>query len=106
MNRPALRALLVCAAVVAATACAPESGEVIDRDYDEAYTWIDQQCTTTLQPNGQSIRTCVPVTRYVDESFSLRLDNGQDTGWRRVPEREYDRCHVGDQYPACAAAGR
>lgn len=99
------RLAAVAVLAVAVAGCAPDSGQVVDRDYDEAYTWVDQQCTTIIQANGTSQQVCVPITRHENESFNLRLDNGEDAGWRSVPEGEYDRCHVGDQYPACASGG-
>ncbi|WP_160051179.1 hypothetical protein [Nocardiopsis sp. FR26] len=100
------RRLAAAAVVVLATVgCAPEAGEVVGRDYDEAYTYITEQCSYTTLPNGQSTRSCVPVTRYADESYRLRLDDGEAAGWRSVPAGEYDRCHVGDHYPDCARDG-
>lgn len=105
MNR-----LLVAGAVVLAgvllVGCAPEAGDVVDREYSAPYSWVDQQCATVTQPNGgASQQVCTPITRYEDESFNLRLDDGEDAGWRAVPAGEYDRCHEGDHYPTCAREG-
>ncbi|MFE6305010.1 hypothetical protein [Nocardiopsis sp. NPDC057823] len=107
MIRRGRQALLAAAALaaLAAAGCAPEAGQVTDRRYTPAHSWVDQQCTTILQPSGQSVRTCTPVTRYEPDRYALRLEAGDDAGWRRVPEDEYDRCHTGDQYPACAREG-
>ncbi|MEE2040131.1 hypothetical protein Q8791_23210 [Nocardiopsis sp. CT-R113] len=99
-RKTAAGAVLVVAAVAG---CAPESGEVVGRDYTAPYTWVEQQCTTVTQPNGGSAaQVCTPVTRYEDESYSLRLDDGESAGWREVSEHDHAVCHVGDLYPACA----
>ncbi|WP_160051061.1 hypothetical protein [Nocardiopsis sp. FR26] len=103
--RAASGVVIVGAAVIAFAAlaggCAPETGEVTDRDYSPAWTSTTTSCSTT----GQT-RTCTPHTSYHPESYTLRLDDGQDAGWREVAPSEYERCHVGDHYPACARGDR
>jgi hypothetical protein len=81
-------------------ACAPESGEVVDRDYSPAWFTTSTSCTTS-----GNVRVCTPITTHYPESWSLRLDDGENRGWREVDPDEYGACHIGDHYPDCAGGG-
>jgi hypothetical protein len=92
---------VVAAGVLAVVGCAPESGEVVGRDYSPAWMSTTTQCTTSGR-----VQVCSPQVIHYPESWNLRLDDGQDTGWVSVTDDEYDRCHVGDHYPDCAQGVR
>jgi hypothetical protein len=51
------------------------------------------------------VRVCTPITTHYPESWSLRLDDGENRGWREVDPDEYGACHIGDHYPDCAGGG-
>lgn len=71
------------------TACAPESGQVVDSAYRPA--WVQVLGT------GKTI-VIIPHP----ESWELKLDDGKDRGWRIVDSQAYHLCSVGTHYPECA----
>lgn len=101
------------------SACGVDSGEIIDKDFQEAYTSQEQrdvtryQCDTvytTVYTNGtprqQSSQHCynrVIGTRTVDVrhdaeyTFTLRNEEG-DEGTVNVSGRTYDSYDIGDFY--------
>lgn len=82
---------------LALTACAPESGEVVERDYDKAWTETKQICTARSPQGACTIN--VPVTTTHPERCELKLKDGDDIGWVQVPCGEYTNYKVGDWYP-------
>lgn len=75
------------------TACAPESGQVVDSAYRPA--WVQVLGT------GKTV-VIIPHP----ESWELELDNGKDHGWRTVDIQAYHLCSVGKHYPECAEVNR
>ncbi|WP_457066843.1 hypothetical protein [Mycobacteroides abscessus] len=71
------------------TACAPESGQVVDSAYRPEWVQVIPSGKTTI---------IVPHP----ESWELELDNGKDRGWRIVDIQTYHLCSVGKHYPECA----
>lgn len=80
------------------TACAPESGEVVERDYDKAWTETKYICTARSPQGACTIN--VPTTTTHPERCGLKLKDGDDIGWVQVPCAEYPNYKVGDWYPA------
>lgn len=115
------RALLLLSLLVL-TACAPEQGDVVDKDYDPERTWYSTEpvyttetysCpkTKTTTSNGKSttstyMSTCTrqrqtgthQVQHYSPERYRLKIQDGDDVGWIEVPERTYDKAKIGDYY--------
>lgn len=90
-------AAMVAASALLLTACsAISSGTITEKTYHEAYSYITMQCTA-YNTNGTCMVT-VPITQYVDESFSFSIIDGKDTGWVYVTETEYHAYEVGDWY--------
>lgn len=100
------------ALVAALTACAPESGVVTAKVYDDPDTWTtmepihSQQCTSRYdslsKTTRQSCRTTTigyyPLTHYDPAHWHLRLDDGQDSGWVDVDETTFHAVPVGVTY--------
>lgn len=77
---------------------APESGRVVGKNFDPAHS--TPSTTTNCVGTGTERRCYSSVSQqYHGNSWRLKLDNGQDSGWREVTPEEYDRYQVGDQYP-------
>lgn len=91
MNIRAIGLSATLAAVL--TACAPESGQVVDSAYRPA--WIQVLGT------GKTV-VIIPHP----ESWELKLDDGQDRGWRTVDSQTYHLCSVGAHYPECAGVNQ
>lgn len=88
----ALYALLVAMLAVlilsVLTGCV-KKGVVVDKDYDPAYT------TYMVQTIGKST-TMQPI--FHGESWRLKLEDGDETGWVSVDETTYHEYEVGDYY--------
>lgn len=70
-----------------------KSGTIIQKDYDPPY-----QSTYTLCSMYDSKGSCsvwVPMTDHHPERFNLKLQEGEDTGWRSVSKATYDSYEVG-----------
>lgn len=50
---------------------------------------------------GQALY-CYQAYHEWPETWSLKLDDGDQAGWRTVTESEYTACPPGDRYPDCA----
>lgn len=88
--RTAVAAVLAAATALAlCAACTPRTGTVTGRDYG----------------TGQA-RYCYQAYREWPETWSLKVDDGERTGWRTVSESEYAACLPGDRYPDCARSQR
>lgn len=85
--RTAVAALIV-AATLGLCGCV-ERGTVVDKQHQAAFT------TTTVVLAGKSI---VPVTTYYPESWSIKVEDGGETGWVSVDETTYHEYDVGDYY--------
>lgn len=66
----------------------PDSGKIIDKDHDSAYT--------TMICTGHPVH-CTP--QYHPEQWKLRVDNNGERGWVGVSKHEYDKYQVGQWYP-------
>lgn len=79
---------------IALTACSPiKSGTIIEKDYDPPYESTYMLCSM-YNSNG----TCavwIPMTDHIPESFNLKLQEGEDTGWRSVTKETYDSHEIG-----------
>jgi len=71
---------------------APVRGEVIDTEHTGAYTSVVNNCNRNV---------CTPIVTNHPESWSLRLRDGDETGWRDVSEHAYESCGIGDHYDRC-----
>lgn len=80
--------------VLVATGCAPAAGEVTDTSHRPAWTETTHRCDT-----GSS--GCVPQVTHYSDTYRLRLDDGQDSGWRTVTHTEYQQCPIGATFPDC-----
>lgn len=99
---PALSALMLIAAGVALTGCAaPKYGTVIEQDYDPSYTLMVNQCSAYDKNGSCTMQHVVP--QYHPERWSLKIEDGQSSGWRGVDQPTYHSCQVGEQYPDCAS---
>jgi hypothetical protein len=75
---------------------APEEGEIVAKDYDDAWTQI-------LMQYNAATKTSYPMTIFHDEDFSFRLrycpaQKDCEDGWRSVDETTYNSMEVGDYY--------
>jgi ABC-type glycerol-3-phosphate transport system substrate-binding protein len=95
------RAVLALAALaLALSACAaPEKGEVYARYFYPAYDWVQMVCSAYNKNGGCAVN--IPVIQHEPDRWQLGLRDGDDEGSRDVTQREYERCHNGDQYPGC-----
>jgi len=97
------RATLAATALIMASVAActePEKGTVYGKWYYPESQWVQMTCAS-YRKNG----TCavqVPVIQTDPERWSIGLRDGEEEGQRTVTEGEYERCQVGDEYPACA----
>ena len=89
-------ALAAATALTLCTACTPKTGTVTDRDYSPAWSSPYTECYGT----GQA-RYCYQAYREWPETWLLKLDDGDQAGWRTVSESEYTACLPGDRYPDC-----
>lgn len=93
------------------TACAPESGQVVDSAYRPAWIQFIPGTPSTTRCTGNP-PSCVTVPgmppQFIPhpESWELELDNGKDRGWRAVDIQAYHLCSVGKHYPECAQVNR
>lgn len=98
------RAGFVAVLVLALAACgAPDAGRVVEKQYDDADTWIEMRPTYTTTCNAQGICTqqqtgVVPIQHYDPEHWLLKLDDGDDSGWITVDERTWQNVRVGQVY--------
>lgn len=114
--------MIVAALLLPLAACAPESGDIIKKDYDAERTWTELEpdydtktysCkkTKTTTVNGKSkteeyTATCTKrvqdgydeVEHYEPERYRLQIRDGDDTGWVEVDEATYEDASVGDYY--------
>lgn len=82
--------------VLALAACsAPESGTITEKDHRDAFTTYTTQCSVYISGTCRSYTT-VPVRHA--ESWRIRLCEGDDCGWRQVPESEWETIEVGDHW--------
>lgn len=99
--RTAAAAALAATALALCAACAPTAGTVTDRDYSPAWSSPCTECYGT----GQA-RYCYQAYREWPETWSLKIDDGDQAGWRTVTESEYTACLPGDRYPDCVRSQR
>lgn len=85
-----LNALAVCAAAAALmlAGCVKE-GVVVDKRYTPSYTTLET-VTDGKRTSYQSV--------YHGDTWSLKLEDGDETGWVRVDETTYHEYEVGDYY--------
>ena len=60
---------------------------------------------TECYGTGQA-RYCYQAYREWPETWSLKIDDGDQAGWRTVTESEYTACLPGDRYPDCVRSQR
>lgn len=84
----AFGATLLVVALLCLLGCV-NSGTVVDKQHLLAYT------TTTFVMSGKVL---VPITTYHPESWSIKVEDGGETGWVSVDETTYDEYEVGDYY--------
>lgn len=95
MNRPLIAAATI---LFTLTACAaPETGQVMKRDYNSAWTEMRHTCSYSDDKGTCRSYNSIPV--YHPESCALYLKRGKDEGWRTIPCTEYPLYKIGDQYP-------
>lgn len=70
------------------------------KEFQPSYTWIQQTCAA-YSPKG-GCTAWVPIVHTQPERWSLTIADGDRSGSVGVPEVQYERCRVGDDYPACA----
>lgn len=99
--RTAAAAALAATALALCAACTPRTGTVTDRDYSPAWSMPYTECYGT----GQA-RYCYQAYREWPETWSLKIDDGDQAGWRTVSESEYATCLPGDRYPDCVRSQR
>lgn len=76
-----------------------ESGRIDDKRHSDSHT------ETRLHPIcvGKGRISYYMLTVYVPEYWELHLLNGDEAGWRKVTEQEYESYKVGDWYPRAEA---
>lgn len=100
------RAGVAIAAVLAVAGCsdAPDHGTVTGHDHQDA--WVQyipgQPPMCSGNPPVCTAGTPGQVIPW-PETWSLRIDDGHDSGWRDVGREAYDRCRDGQLYPQCEA---
>jgi hypothetical protein len=105
-NNPALVIAGVLFAVVlllmlmACSAPAPQSGQVVGKHYEEPFTWTSWYCAV-YGPNGACVSS-LPQTWEQAERWVLTVRSGREEGDLAVPAFIYQRCRVGARYPTCA----
>lgn len=83
----------------------PVEGYVIDGDFTPA--WIQFiPGSTTCSGSPATCITSPPTFIPWPDRWSLELrntanDDRDETGWREVSERDYERCNVGERFPDC-----
>lgn len=90
---------LLALALVALVACsqAPDAGVITEKGYDDPDEWY--QCMSTGTPGEPYYSSCGYTIRHYDEEhWLLRLDDGEDNGWVRVPEFLWTQARVGQFY--------
>lgn len=107
--------LVILAAALALTACGgPERGVVQDKSYRAAYTtWTTPYYSTFCSAYNTKTGACTSRTRvfhpsvpvHHPASWSMRIRNGEDEGWRSVPSRVWESCVVGQWYENHACSG-
>lgn len=98
---------LVLMPVLAACGNGPAEGKVVDTEYTPA--WIQYMpgspgrttCTGNPPRCNTSPGTPPQFIPYPD-SWRLRLDNGEERGWREVSREEYAACSRDEHFPECA----
>lgn len=56
---------------------------------------------SVLDEAEREARYCYQAYREWPETWSLKIDDGQHTGWRTVTQYEYDHCLPTGHYPDC-----
>lgn len=74
----------------------PARGTVVGRDHTDAWPEMYSYCF------GTQGAQCWTNVRWWPETWLIRLDDGQDSGWRRVTRAEHDACPPGTTWPDCA----
>lgn len=87
------------AAVLGMTACGPatDRGDVIEKNYDEPYSYMYYQCYS-YKSDGQCSYG-MWTDKHVPARYEVRVKD--DTGteaWLSVTEHEYSELEVGDWY--------
>lgn len=76
------------------TACSPiKSGTIIEKDYDPPYESTYMMCG--MYDSKGLCTVWIPMTNYHPESYNLKLQEGEDTGWRSVSKETYDSYATG-----------
>lgn len=95
------RPIAILALVFSLAACTPDSGKVLAKEFEPAYTkhWTEtnSQCSQR-DKNGTCknyIYTYIPRSRYVPNNWKILVTNGHDEGWADIPESEYNSIEVG-----------
>lgn len=87
------RTIVGAAVLIVLAGCANlDSGTVIDKDHDAAWTQWITHCS------GKPV-VCTNTPVYHPEKWSLYLRDGSTKDWKTVSEAEYNKYSVGDQYP-------
>lgn len=97
--------IVTAAGLLALTGCAlePESGTVMEKEYEEAHSQITQDCrTTTTTRNGRTTSTtnCTPRTIYYPECYEIDYEDEStgETGEDCVSEDLFNALEIGDDY--------
>lgn len=97
--------LVAITAILAIAACAPGSGEIVDKAFSPPHSvWIA----------GSNSRSCASYRKsrcsmyintyesghwqYYPARWSMKISNGEDSGWRNVGSGLWDSCTVGQWY--------
>lgn len=79
---------------IALTACSPiKSGTIIEKDYDPPYQSTYMMCG--MYDSKGMCSMWMPMTDQHPESFNLKLQEGEDTGWRSVTKGTYESHEIG-----------
>lgn len=107
MNKRTITGGIALAGALALTAgCAPEpeSGIVVEKEYEEAYSVTTQNCTNRYDSKGRYTgQTCYPSTQYYPECYEIDYESQDPEAERTegedcVGESLYNALQVGDEY--------
>ena len=79
---------------IALTACSPiKSGTLIEKDYQPPYDSTYMMCG--MYDSKGMCSMWMPMTDHHPESFNLKLQEGEDIGWRSVTKGTYESHEIG-----------
>lgn len=95
---------LTTSAVILSTVAAcspPEKGVVMSTKYNRAH--YEETIYCAMYDKHMMCKLWLPRQDWVPDEWSLKLKDGKDTGWRKVPKSVYDGpCGQLDAiYPGC-----